>query len=1074
MREIGDRILRFVGELRRRKTIRVAAGYIVVAWVLVEAASVVLPAFGAPSWILPGIIITLVIGLPVVGVLSWMFDIGPQGLERTEELPDEAAGAQEEETSVPEAIKPSIAIPLGNAQRRQVSLIHCSFQLAGKDGKKRDPEEMLSLAPKFEELIDSVAERFSGQRLDSSGVTFQVLFGYPVAYENDALRAAAAAMAIVRDAGSIGAEGDRKTSSLSATVGVHSDLAVIQEEEGSESIRVVGDTTQIAAWLQSQASEGSVFLSGQTVDLLRGQVECEPVGEQTHAATNFDTIVWRAVRISSPRETLDLEETHRVLGRDTEIALILDRWELAKEGEDQFVVLRGEPGIGKSTVVRKVVAAARCSSDTLVMPIFCSPFETSSPFFPIIEYLRGPGLRLADVEGDSEQAGAVVERLLRASGLDPAETGPLLATLLKFDAGGRGAPDPARSGEALRAEMLNCLMAMFRAAAKRGKLLILFEDVHWADPSTLEFIGMMINGGSQAGALCLFTARPEARLEWASRADVTVLDLQKLSRRTTEDLVRDIIGDIAVSEDIITRIVRETAGNPLFAEELARTVVEAAPELEAEAGGALELPATLKQSLAARIDRLGGVKPLLQLCSLLGDRFDYALLKAVSLTENEEALGQELRTLVNGGFMVQNGVPPDATYHFRHALAQESAHNSLLIATRVELHARVAAIIEEQFPDKVTRNPEVLAYHHGEGAQPDRAVRYWTLACKQSLGAFAVREAIQQATNGLRQLERLAQSETRDLAEIQLRSMLGKGLLTLHGYADPKVEETFARALRLSETIENVPQAFQIVVGLWMYFFIGGEVRHALSLARRLKRMAEADGASDKLLQAAYSKGYTLYRQGNFEDALAELEGTWPLEAEGTDFSSQSPSGDDTRIHLRCVMANVLWHLGQPDRALEVLTEGRRLAEEIGNPYGLVFALHHSSWHYALRREPVETDRYAKATIALAEEKGFKFWLPLGHYMQAWASNRIEDMEAALEAYVRAGAEYGATYLGTLLAEEMIRTGDLDGAAKWIGHVRQRMETTGERFMEAELSRVDELLATARGQVGGAEQATGH
>lgn len=1078
MKDIGDRILRFVGELRRRKTIRVAAAYIVVAWVLIEASSVVLPAFEAPRWVLPGIIITFVIGLPIVIVLSWIFDIVPGGLERTADLPEEGEAPTADEAALPEEIKPSIAIPLGDAQRRQVSLLHCSFQPGGEDRRSRDPEAMLTLVPKLEELIDRAAQRFSGLRLDSPGLSFQVLFGYPMAFENDALRAVAAALAIVREAGTMGAP------PINATVGVHSDLAVIQEAEAGGAIRVVGDTPQIAAWLQSLASEDSVFLSGQTVDLLRGQVECEPVGEQTHAATGFDATLWRALRIASPRESLDLEESHRVLGRDNEIALILERWQLAREGEDQFVVLRGEPGIGKSTVVRTVVAEARRSPDTLVMPLFCSPFETSTPFFPIVEYLRGPGLRLAEVEGDSERAGAVIERLLRASGLDPEETAPLMATLLRFDTGPRVSPEPVRSGETLRAEVLKCLMALFRAAAGRGKLLILIEDMHWADPSTMEFIGMMVNGGSEAGALCLMTTRPETHLEWAARADVTVLDLQKLSRRSTEDLVRGIIGDAPVPEDVVEQIVRETGGNPLFAEELARMAAEAGAGSEADAGGRLELPATLKQSLAARIDRLGNLKPLLQLCSLLGDRFDYALLKAVSLTENEVALGSELRTLVNGGHLVQNGVPPEASYHFRHALAQESARNSLLKSTRVDLHARIASIIEEQFPDKVARLPEVLAWHHGEGGRPDRAVRYWTQACKRSLDAFAIKEAIVQARNGLRQLELIPQAEARDLAEIQLRAMLGKGLLTLHGYAHPEVEETFARALRLSETIENVPQAFQIVVGLWMYFFIGGEVQHALSLARRLDRMAEADGAPDMKLQAAYCKGHTLFRLGSFEEALAELERTFTIQAEGADFSGQSPSGDDTRIHIRCVMANALWFLGRGERALEVLAEGRSLAEEIGNPFGLVFALHLSAWHHCIRREPAETERFSKATLKLAEAKGFRYWLPVSRYFEAWASfdggrsaqaddaaARLATMEAALKAYVASGAAYGETFMGTRLAEEMILAGDLAGAARWIDYVGQRMQSTGERFMERELRRVDGLLAQARGQ---RSEAAGH
>jgi len=593
---------------------------------------------------------------------------------------------------------------------------------------------------------------------------------------------------------------------------------------------------------------------------------------------------------------------------------------------------------------------------------------------------------------------------------------------------------------------------------------------------------MLVKRESRAGVLFLFTTRPTLKLEWESRSNVTVLDLQKLPRRVTETLVRDVLGDTKLPETILQKIVNETDGNPLFVEELSKAVAESISESDNALTDNLVLPGTVQQSLASRIDRLNEAKPVLQLCSLLGRKFDYQLLRAVSQTENEAALRDELRTIVNAEFLFQEGAVPDSIYRFKHVLMQETAHNSLLKATRVELHAHVADIIESEFPERAERNPALLGFHYGEGEQAEKAVRYWTNACRKSLELFALREAIKQAQSGLQILQSLPDSNERDGAEIRLRSMLGKGLLALHGYADSRVEETFSRALELSESVENAPELFQVLVGLWMYFVIGGEAEHALVVARRLVRMADANPSVAKSLQAHYSVGHSLYRLGRYRESLEALENALSFDKSEADFASESASGDDTRVHVHCVLAHVFWHLGDDERSASHITNALDMATRQENLWGIEFSSFMGAWLFMLRREPEQTACQAERTLAIAEENGFEFWRSVGTFMATWASHdaghsaepddaatRLTKLEETVTSFLAAGALNGTTSLGLQIAEDLVAAGEIDRAEFWLTKARDIVESSGERSFAPDLLRVEGQIARERGDTDRAE-----
>jgi class 3 adenylate cyclase/tetratricopeptide (TPR) repeat protein len=1078
-----NKIKNLIGELQRRKTFRVAAAYIVVAWVLIEGASVILPAFNAPEWILPGLIIALVAGLPVAVALSWIFDITPEGLQKTDDMDAAAELAGESPLEAPTELKPSIAIPLGSAQRRQVTLLRVAFRLMSDAGAVTDPEMILAVIPKLNELMERVSDRFTAYALDDAGPVYELLFGYPVAFENDAVRAVSAAFAILSEAQKITPDELSDASlHIDLSAAIHSDLVIIEDREDAAAT-VVGSSSVVATWLQTVAPSDKIIVSEATRRLLPNAIQCESLGAHVNPQTGESIEVYQAVRLLSPKDILSAfvagEQT--MVGRDSELALMLDRWEQVIDGEDQFIVLRGEPGIGKSTLVKAFVANVQENKSAQLMPIYCSPFETNNAFHPIVDFFLGAGFELNSAESDEHQAKRI-SRVLTDFGLDADEAGPLINAMLEFDHSRHGISQPADSAEAMRARLLKCLLDLFKAAATRGPVCLIFEDIHFADPSTLELISMMVNRESQAGAMCLFTARPTVKLDWESRSNVTVLDLKHLPRRVTENLVRGILGDVDISDDVLASIVAETGGNPLFAEELTRAVAESVSDSTSMVSEDLVLPGTIQQSLASRIDRLGDAKPVLQLCSLLGRKFDYKLLCAVSQTENEAALREGLRAIVNAEFLFQEGAVPDSVYRFKHVLVQETAASLLLKTTRTELHAHVAKIIETEFPKRADRKPGLLAFHYGEGGQLDQSVKYWMIACKKSLEVFAMQEAIEQAESGLHVIASMPESRERDSAEFRLRSMHGKGLLTLHGYADNRVEETFTRALELSQSLEDAPEIFPVVVGLWMYFVIGGEAEHALVVARRLVRIASEDPSPAKSLQAHYCVGHSLYRLGRYAESREELRCALSFSSKDADFASESASADDTRVHVRSVLAHVLWHLGDEESSLENIRMALEMAEAEQNPWGIEFASFMSAWLNMLRHEPAEAAEHADRTIAIAAEKGFKFWLAVGTFMSTWASHdagrsappgaaeeRLENFEKTLNGFLASGAVNGTTSLGLQVAEDMVSAGNAERAGYWLQKVREIIENTGERSFAADVLRVEGRLALLRGNSADAE-----
>ncbi|HET6566206.1 MAG TPA: AAA family ATPase [Xanthomonadales bacterium] len=1070
MTENSHKLSNFFREVWRRHVFQVAVPYCVGGWLLIEVAEVVLQAFEAPNWVMRAILIAFLIGLPVVITLAWIFDFTPAGLVRTK-----AAGEELEEAKLPEPA-PAMALSLGDSERRQVTMLSCSFDFQSGQDPEDDPEYLRDAIIAVEEVFKDIAVRYHGHRLRSTAEGLTLVFGYPIARDDDTRRAVAAGLALL-EAAQLLDENHDGIPDLAVHVGIHTGLVVIDESQKAEAgITIIGQVPRFVSWLQAIAPPGSVTISAQTRDLVARFYALESLGMQQQAQAGGQVEIFRVSGATLPLAT---EGGVDQIGRELELAQLQARWQHAIDGDGQFVLVKGEPGIGKTSLVRAFEQGVSDSGAAWVLQLFCSPYEQNTALYPTVQAFRGPilGFEAGDtkaakwqkLQAFAEEYCAEVELAL-----------PLLARLLSMPLPA-DVPALAGSPQHVRTQTMELLMHIVRHHAQSRPFLLIVEDLHWADPTTLEWLQMMVEEGPSRGVFLLLTSRPAFTADWTRRSYVLVMDLLPLASRSVAELLRQTAGEVELPQVLVDHIIRETGGNPLYVHELTRAVLESDEWQNLPAGADtadlswMQIPPTLKDSLAARVDHLGPAKALLQLCSILGREFDYGQLRAVSGTENEAALKKDLNHIVQSELLFKRGSSAKPVYSFKHILIQETAYNSLLKSKRKELHLRTAQIMEAEYPEVAQTRPALLAWHFGEGGEADKAIGLWTQAARMSLQAFANFEAISQARSGLEIIAEAGDKENRIGQEIPLQSMLGMGLLATRGYGAPEVGEAFTRALELCEKVGDVPQLFQVVVGLWMYYLISAKHERALELSQTLLRTAEASADPAQLLQARYCLGYTLYYRAEFRDARQHLEDALASEQEGVDYTAQSPSGDDTRSHLRIWLAHLSWHLGEPQTAVRYMQDALKLAKQEGHPFGIAFVTFTASWLYVIRGDAAAALPLARSAVEMATANGYAFFKPLAELMLAWsearekksrlplaASDVVGHLQARSADYRKTGARLGLSFHGVLIAEDMIELSRLDEAEAVLKSAWTHIEQTGEVFQEAEYHRLMGKLKARR------------
>jgi class 3 adenylate cyclase/predicted ATPase len=974
------------------------------------------------------------------------------------------------------------------AERRQLTVLFCDLVDSTALAARLDPEDWREVVHAYQTTCADVVQRFDGHIAQYLGDGLLIYFGYPQAHEDDAQRAVRTGLGMVAAIGEPNTPLQQHTGvQLAIRVGIHTGLVVVGEIGGAgrQEQLALGDTPNIAARLQSLAGPNTVVLSADTRRLVEPYFTYAELGPQTLKGVATPLTVSQVLGESGVQSRLDAATQRGLIplvGREQEVGLLLERWAQVKNGLGQVVLLSGEAGIGKSRLVH-VLHERGDREGATHLTFRCSPYHTNSALYPMIELLE----RLLQFRRDEtpQDQLAKLQRALGAHRLPMDEVVPLLAAMLSLPHPQGHAPlnlSPQRQ----RQKTHEALMTWLLAETERQPVLAVWEDLHWADPSTLELLSLVLEQTPAARLLTLLTCRPEFHPPWSSRSYIMPLTLSRLGHPQVEVMITRLTGGNALPAEVVQQIVAKTDGVPLFVEELTKAVLESA--LLQNTDGRYELttplpilsiPATLQDSLMARLDRLVTAKGLAQFGATFGRQFTYELLQAVTQLD-DVTLQRELARLVDAELLFQRGMPPRASYIFKHALIQEIAYQSLLKRTRQQYHQRIAQVLEEGFPEIATAQPELLAQHYTEASLPEQAIPYWQRAGQQALQRSAYPEAISLLTRELQVLHILPETSERDRQELDVQITLGQALSATKGHAAPEVIQVYTRARALCEPVGETTQRFAVLGGLRTLYEQRGELTKARELAEQLLHLAQSTDDQAHLERAYTVLGQTLFFLGEFVPARASLEWAMALyDPAGDRAVAVGSSGQIQAVTSRRWSARTLWYLGYPDQALQRSHEAIALAQELPHPYSLTYALNFAAILHCLRREDQSAQERAEAAIALSREQGFTQQLAAGMILRGWAlamqgqhEKGGAQLRQGLAARQAAGAEVGLGHSPALLAEAYGRIGRVGEGLSLLGEVLRRAQKVEERYHEAELYRLNGELLLARDTAHDAEAET--
>jgi class 3 adenylate cyclase/predicted ATPase len=974
--------------------------------------------------------------------------------------------------------------PSPEAERRQLTVLFCdlvdSTQLSGQ----LDPEDLREVVRAYQDTCTKVIARFEGYIAQYLGDGLLVYFGYPQAHEDDAQRAIRTGLGILEAMGDLNKKLEQDQGvTLALRLGIHTGLVVVGEMGGAQRQEqlALGETPNIAARLQGLAAPNTLVISEATHRLVQGYFDCQALRAQTLRGVAEPIAVYRVFRESGARGRLDVAQPRGLtplVGRESEVTLLLERWEQVKAGQGQVVLLTGDGGLGKSRLVQ-VLKDHVANEPHIRWECRSVPYYQHTALYPLTDLFQ----RILQWQPDEppDEKLAKLEHALSQYRLPLAETVPLFAPLLALPVPEHRYRLLTLSPQRQRQKTLETITAILLELAERQPVLFIVEDLHWTDPTTLELLNLVLDQTPTAPMLVLLTCRPHFQPSWHHRSYITEMTLNHLSQAQVVQLVTGMTTGKTLPPEVLRQILAKTDGVPLFVEELTKAILESG-QLTAVDGhyaltGALStlaIPATLQDSLMARLDRLVTAKGVAQMGATIGRQFAYDLLQAVSQLD-ASTLQRELGRLVEAEIVYQRGLPPQATYVFRHALIQDAAAQSLLKSTRQQYHQRIAQVLEAQFPETAEAAPELLAHHYTEAGFIEQALPYWQRAGQHAIERSAYLEAIAHLTKGLEVLQTLPESPERLQQELALHLSLASALsIARGGRASSDVQQAYSRAYALCQQVGETPQRFQALRGLCLFAMTRGEHAQARELAEQLLRLAQRWRDPAFEVPARWTLGVALWWQGDGMAARDHLEAGLQLYAPQQHRDHVVLYGLDSGVACDVNLGLVLWALGSADQALQHLHRALARARDVAHPNTLQYALTLTAIGHHFRREARDVQAQAERAIALINEQGLASnFLAMATCLRGWAlvaqgqrEAGLAQMHQGLVVHQASGQEIQRPWLLGMQAEACARTGQLDEGLRLVTEALERAQQSGERGWEAELYRLQgELLVQAEGSV---------
>jgi predicted ATPase/class 3 adenylate cyclase len=964
--------------------------------------------------------------------LVWTGDT--EDIPVTTSQPDKPEAQRTAQEKPPTQVEPpSTASHTPDAERRQLTVMFVDLVDSTRLSSELDPEDYREIVREYQRSCSEVITRFDGNVAQLLGDGLLVYFGYPIAHEDDAQRAVRAGLGII-DAIEIlntRLEPDKGVQ-LAVRLGIHTGLVVVGEMggDGRQEQLALGETPNIAARIQGLAQPDTVVISAETYRLTEGFFECESLGEHDLRGVSQPIAVYHVLGdtgIQSRLDTVAPGGLTPLVGREREVGLLLDRWEQAKDGQGQVILLSGEAGIGKTRVVQ--VLKDHVSDESHIRwECRSSPYFTNSALYPVIDLIQRT-LRWQPDDTPAQKMEKLTQNL-RQYRLPLEETVPLFAALLSLPVSEDQYPPLNLSPQRQRQKTLEAIVAIMLELAEREPVLFILEDLHWGDPTTLELLNLLVDQIPTASVYALLTCRPEFQPTWSHRSYLAEMPLTRLSREQVGQIATQVAGGKVLPAEIVQQLVDKTDGVPLYVEEMTKSVLESGAMKDMDGRyeltgsiASLSIPATLQDSLMARLDRLITAKGVAQYASVIGRQFSFELLRVVSGL-NEIMLQHELARLVEAELVYQRGLPPQAIYVFKHALIQDTAYESLLRSTRQGYHLRIAEVLEEQFPETAEHQPELLAHHYTEAGLNEQAVEYWQQAGERARLHAADVEAIAYFHTGLDVLTTLPATLERRRREIDLHILLALAYTASKGQAVPEVEHAYVKARKLLERVHDDYRLFRVLIGLYRCLGVRNEHQKREEAVEALVQVAQRLQDPHLLLEAHMVQANIMMYAGAYREARDHCEQALVNYDRYDHHAYIAESTIDPGVNVLSRLSWTLWCLGYPEQALVANREMLTLARELGHVHTLTMFSNFAALTHQLCGEAQSVDELTQHAMQLSTEHGFHQLHMSASIMQGWLlachgrkESGLTQMQQGLTDYRQTGNALYQTWYLTLLAD---------------------------------------------------------